>query len=308
VNVLDQILKLQRSQIKGIIELRGVRKMLPVYEQVRAEMQEKLKALMKRGMGESFSAYHARLVLLQLRAGVKQFGKELVGHLDTTGTLASSLGARHTVHSVKALEKHFTGHMPVLEVEQAAVLRGVYKGVQPSLLNRYKQSEKFYTTPVVERVKMQMAKSIIAGEGVDDAINRVVGADGIFAAQRWRAERIVRTELAHSYGVTQYATMQEVKKEIPKLQRKLIETFDDRTGEDSKRLHGQIRDMGDPFVYDPPPGKKGYAPFMMPPGRPNDRAVVIPWSPGWAESAITRQDGDGPGDVTAEVPRSLTPP
>jgi hypothetical protein len=308
VTALDKVLKLQRAQIKGIIELRGIRKMAPMYEEVRAEMEAKLRALVKRGMGESFSAYHARLVMLQLKAGIQQFGNKLVGHLDSTGAQASALGAHHTVYSVKALEKQFVGHAPVLQVEQAAVLRGVYKDVHPALLNRYKKSEAYYTKPVVEQVKMQMAKSIISGEGVDEAIDRVVGTDGVFAAQRWRAERIVRTELSHSYGVTQYATMRKVQEEIPKLQRKLIETFDDRTGDDSKRLHGQVRDMGDPFVYTPPPGKKGYPPFMMPPGRPNDRAVVIPWSPSWQNSSVTRPDDDGPGDVTAEVPQGLTLP
>lgn len=607
MTVLDQILKLQRAQIKGVIELRGVKNLLPIYEKARLELALKLKKLIKSGMGDSFSAYHARLVMLQLRAGIRQFGGDLAGHLGTTGTLAGDLGMRHAIKSVKDLEHHFTGHMPVLQVEQASVLRGIYKGVQPSLLNRYKKSEKFYTVPVVEAVKQAMATAIITSEPVDLAVDRVVGTDGVFAAQRWRAERIVRclpgearvtgaviraahrywyegamlkivtesggeftatpnhpmltqrgwvaqdrivkgdylitdgrqqdagssgheniagsppqisevfdalaavgvrergrgrkpdlhgdgvegdvnvarshselrigvftqltkpihknfftitnsrddgfcplcvallpnqlacfcqradrdahlaqafqdgtvsnakgvgyfsgsfasliasadfiqrqiqcrwrealhffapqylgllvgtresgflhgtldcfgsdagldtrfpvakagpvkldrvvrietrnfaghvynlttpygyycangfytgnTELSHSYGVTQYATMGEIQKQIPKLQRKLIETFDDRTGDDSKILHGQIRDMGDPFVYVPPFGKKGYPPFMMPPGRPLDRSVVIPWAPHWEESATTRAGGEGPGDVRAEVPR-----
>ena len=302
---LEFILRQHRAQIKGVIELRGVRKMRSVYESIRAELESSLASLVRTGRGETFTAYHSRLVLVQVREAIKQMGGAMVTQLTSTGSLASQLGVKHTISAVKGLEKQFTGHTPVLQLEQAAVTRGVYKSIQPSLLNRYKKSERYYGAPVVEAIKTELAKSIISGETIDGAVARVAGTDGIFSAQRWRADRIVRTEMAYSYGATQHRAMDEVKKDIPKLQKKLIETFDDRTGEDSKILHGQVRELDEPFVYDPPPGKKGYPPFQHSPGRPNDRSITLAWNPAWTDSSVTREGGTGPGDVRAEVPKNL---
>lgn len=302
-SVVDEVLRLHRAQLQGLIELRGVRRMRKLYETARGDLESRLAGLRRTNRDQTFSAHHLRLMLIQVKDGLTEFERVFARHLSREGAMAAALGQRHLISAAKKLERRFTGHTPVLRVEQAAVLRGVYDGVMPSLLDRHETSVRRYTRPVVEKIKLEMAQSIVQGEAVDRAVDRVVNTDGVFAAQRWRAERIVRTEMSFEHNVVKYRTMQTMYREdMPDLQRKLIETFDDRTGDDSKLLHGQIRAMGEPFVYTPPPGKTGYPPFLMPPGRPNDRAVVIPWRPGWAESAVTQAGEDGPGAVDPSVP------
>jgi hypothetical protein len=122
------------------------------------------------------------------------------------------------------------------------------------------------------------------GKGVDDVVSDVTAT---FGRERWRAERIVRTELSYAHNFSQYKGQQELRDSGGPTHKKLVETFDDRTGKDSKILHGQIRAVDEPFIYVPPPGVKGYPPFLMPPGRPNDRAVVVPWRLDWPESEVT---------------------
>lgn len=283
-SVIRQVLDVHRAQLQGVIELRGVRRLRKSYEVARSDLQTRLGVLQRANKGQQFQAHHLRMVLTQVEQGLGMFRNALNANLLGAGKIAVALAPRHLVNATKRLEKKFTGHAPVLQVEQAAVVQGLYKKVTPVLLERYKNSMIFYTKPVVERVKKELAQSLLQGDTVDDAVERVAGTSGIFATERWRAERIVRTETSYAYGVTQYEAMKSLAVDLPDVKRKLIETMDDRTGDDSVELDGQVRDMNDPFVYVPVKGK-GYPPFMMPPGRPNDRAVVIPWRESWDATA-----------------------
>lgn len=309
-SVVDEILRLHRAQLKGLVEIRGVNKMRAMYDQARSELEGKLADMKKRGMGQSFSAHHIREILIQVNDAIHGFEVGMAAHLTANGKLAGTLGARHLVQAVKKLEKKFAGHAPVLSLEQAAVMREVFRKVEPTLLNRYKKSVRLYGKPVVKKIRDQMALSLLQGETVNDAVERVAGTSGIFAGERWRAERIVRTEMSFSYGVVKQRSMEELtRRDVPDMQKKLIATFDDRTGKDSKELHGQTRPVDQPFIWKRRDSKGTVVEtveYMQPPNRPNDREISIPWRPGWVDTRFTTPDETGPGDVTASVP-SLTP-
>lgn len=285
------MLNLHSRQLVRLREAGGVKKMRDSYEKARADLESRLAKLVKQGKGQTFTAHHMRTALVQIRQGLIEFSREMSGVLSSQARTAAELANKHHVKTIKALEKKFTGHAPVLAVEQAAVFQKVYKGVHPSLLNRFKKSEAFYTKPVVKKIRDELTQSLLSGETVDQAVERVVGVDGVFNGQRWRAERIVRTEMTHAYATVNQASMVETAKEVPGLKKKLIATFDDRTGEDSKELHGQIQPVDQPFVWNVK-NSKGVptgevVKYMNPPNRPNDREVAIPWRDSWAESSVT---------------------
>lgn len=283
------IVRQQRQQLRRLVEQRGVRRLGRVYAESRAELLDRLASLEREGRGQSFSAHHMRIMLLQAQHSVRYLEDRLGRELESSGRLVASTAPRGTYRTVQALEHHFSGHSPVAQVEQAALFQRVYRTVEPSLLDRFRRSKRLYGPPVVAKIRLELAKGLIQGKTVDDMVTAVAGTGGIFDGQRWRAERIVRTELSYAHGLTQYRTLQELSRSGGPTHKKLIETFDDRTGEDSKILHGQIRRVDEPFHYDPPPGEKGYDDFLMPPGRPNDRAVVIPWRLDWGESRLTEE-------------------
>lgn len=274
--------------------------MHPIYEAARADLEKKLAGLRRKGMGQSFSAHHVRTVLVQATDAVRVFQKRLGGHLESNGKIAATLGQRHMIEAIKKLEKKFTGHAPVLQAEDAAVFQKVYKRVQPALLNRFKKSEQLYGKPVVKKIRERLSLSVLTGDTVDEAVDRVAGVEGVFAGERWRAERIVRTELSYAYGVTKQRSYEQTAQELPDLQKKLIATFDERTGDDSKKLHGQVRKVDEPFVWINPHGEK--IEYMQPPNRPNDREISIPWRPGWQNTAITAPGENGPGAVDPQSP------
>lgn len=283
----DLMLQQHQAKIRGLVNRRGVMQLRKLYDETRQDLERRLAVLRRKGEGQSFTAFHLRQVLLQTNDALKTFGSKMQDQLKGNSKLVGTLGQTQLLKEVKHLEKKYRGHTPVLQTEQAAVLAGVYSRQHPALLHRYAKSKAYYTVPVIKAVRMEMAKSILRGDTVDQAVDRVAATDGVFDNQRWRAERIVRTEMAYSYGVVKQATMVElVKRDISDMKKRLVATFDDRTGEDSKKLNGQTVPVSEPFVWEVE-NSKGVKTgkvirYMQPPNRPGDREIVIPWRDGWA--------------------------
>jgi hypothetical protein len=292
------VLRLHRAQLAGLMEKRGVGKMQRLYRDAEAEVSRKLRELVRRGRGDTFTAHHYRMVLVQVRDGVHQFEQNLAAHMGREGRTAGLLAHRHLIKEVKAASKTFAGHTPVLRAEQAAVAKGVFNQEEPSLLRRFQSSVRLYGPPTIKKVEGQMALAMTSGENVGEAIDRVTTA---IAGERWRAERIVRTEMSYSYGVVKQASMEGLRTELPRLQKKLVATHDDRTGADSLQLDGQTVEVNHPFVWQVknakgiPTGEVKR--YMQPPNRPNDREIVIPWRPEWGGGGIGEQGAVAPAEL-----------
>lgn len=300
-SVVSQVVNLHRAQLQGIIELGGVKKIRALYEQARLELEEKLAELKRRGAGETFGAHHMRMVLLQVRDGLVQFQSEMVPALQANARASATLAQRHTASAVKKFERRFSGTEPVLRIEEAGVFQRVYHGVEPSLLDRYHKLTRNYPMPTIQRARGALAMSLLEGGTVEGAVDRVAGTMGIFARERWRAERIVRTEMSYAYGVTNQKMLEETAQEVPRLMKRLVATFDDRTGDDSEELNGQTVPVDKPFVW-VKHTKAGdvRVEYMAPPNRPNDREAVIPWRADYHSAPLE------PGPVSPEMPGGVS--
>ena len=153
--------------------------------------------------------------------------------------------------------------------------------------------------------------SLAARANADGSVTRTQVGNvprGLFVERAGWAERIVRTEgmAALAQGANEEVRAQKAR--FPSLKRKLIETFDKRTAHDSYVAHGQVRDLDEEF-FD---GKHHY---LTPPGRPNDRASLVPWRDEWAENETTRertavesrQPPAAPAKAVAPVPVQASP-
>ena len=275
-----EIVNAHRAQLQGLIEIGGVRKLSVLYERAQQELEARLAGLLRAGQGQTFQAHHLRMVLVQVQDALRGFKSGFAAHLRDTSEMAATLGARHLVGAIKKLERRFTGVEPILRVEEAGVFQGMYEGIEPSLLARHNHLVARYPLETIRRVEEQLSQSLLANETVDQATNRIIGAGGIFGRERYRAARIVRTESAYAYGVTTQASGRELLREIPKLHKRLIATFDSRIGEDSKKLNGQTVPWNEPFVWmkTTKAGVKRVE-YFQPPNRPQDREVSVPWRP-----------------------------
>ena len=290
-SVVRQIVDVHRRQLFGLMEIRGVEKLKPFYEQVRVELEKRLRSLRRRGDGDTFQAHQLRQALLQVATAAHQVQVGVQDNLGDAGVAAAQLAPRHVLDAVERLQGHFTGTTAVLPVREAAVFQGTYQDVIPSLLDRFRRSSQLYGQPVVKAIRDQLTLGLLKKSSFDEMVSAVAGTSGIFATQRSRADRIVVTEVAHAYGAAKQHGMQELQREMPqaRLQKRLVATFDSRTGDDSKELNGQTVDVDQPFIWVKPSGE--VVRYMHPPNRPRDREIAIPWKSDWTVPVSLEEPG-----------------
>lgn len=260
------------------------------------------------GQDVRFSAAQASMYREQVRLTSEYVQARLAGMTDeqARAAIASSLG--HTVDAVSHLEEAFTGIAQPLRLRQALVFDNVARGVQSSLLRQHLTSVDRYGASMIGEIEQTMATGMVAGFTQWDMVNALTGfagprgqvsmsarvvngrverlaeeeiPEGLFTRYRSWAWRIVRTETSHAYNEARLAGLIEMRAEMPDLAKKILATFDQRTAYDSIVVHGQIRPLDGLFTDGL--GRQ----YQRPPGRPNDREVLIPWRSRWPETPST---------------------
>lgn len=289
------------GQLSRHVEQNGLRGVRKLYKEARGEIVDRLRVLARGKMGDSVEARSLQAMLAQIDSVLEQTAKQLREQLKDVSSSAAELGARHAGEEFGVLAKHFTGTEPVVGVQKAAVVRGLVKGVDSSLLARHRIQSRTWSANAISSMERTLALSAMTGKPMDQVIDDVVGADG-FEMERWRAERIVRTESSYAHNAGKQSAMEETAEEFDvDMHKRLLEHFDDRTGDDSFLLHGQTVPVGEPFVWRTKRrGSWVTIEYMFPPNRPNDRAVVIPWDPSW-------EAGPGEKPLTRSQLRSARP-
>lgn len=228
-----------------------------------------------------------RAMSAQVEAVIAAMEKGLGSLLREEGRAAVELGIRHAVTEFSTLEREFKGTVPVVDVSTGALFSRMVEGVDSSLLRRHVPRTKTWSASQVLAAEERMSVGAMTGKPLEDLVSELREELG---TARWKAERIVRTESAYAHGLAKQTAIAETGARLGRrLHKRLVETFDDRTGDDSFVLHGQTVPQDKPFVWKKRKGKGWVVvEFMHPPNRPNDRAVVIPWDPEWDEDEITR--------------------
>lgn len=151
------------------------------------------------------------------------------------------------------------------------------------LIDRYQQSLSLYGVATSNALKVVLEDAQFSFEDKEDLIDRVAT---IIDGQRWRAERIVRTETLNAYNSAFHQTLLSARDSgfASDVQKTCIVTLDARTAQDSMRLVGQVRDLEEAFVDGQ--GRR----YTHPPGRPNDREKEVPWFP--EDSEVTEVNED----------------
>lgn len=113
---------------------------------------------------------------------------------------------------------------------------------------------------------------------------------------QWQIDMAAQTHAAAAYNGAQNDTLRVIASTVPQLYKRWTELIDDHTGQpfdkrvanDSFVLHGQVAHTEALFVMPPDPrvsAKLHGKTWPHPPNRPRDRAVLVPWRPGWGVPA-----------------------
>ena len=290
-----QVIAAHRKTLDRLIQRGSVDRLKSTYDRAIAEVLAKLNRL---GRGSApFTEHHLRMILAQLKAGQIHVADQMTTTLNKASREAQVDSLHSLVRGYKAMEKHFTGHEPMLPLEEVARFSGVIDKRRASLMRQHATSVHRYGGVVIDSVQNELGMSLATGETLDGAITRVHESVG---GEWWQAERIARTETAYAANVAHSDGIKELAEERPDLMQQWVEfcapdgqPLDNRVGVDSIAMHGQLTVPGGVFVMPdraPFPDADGKIDvgktlvgqtWMVPPCRPNGREMVQPWRKAW---------------------------
>lgn len=273
------ISRLVTAHFRQLVNLEGVAfvALRRVYEQFAEEAQ----ASLDESSGESFTDEHRAAILIQVQTALDVMATTAVETLAERFLDAANTGARQSLAEIRDLEARFGSAEflaridvlpPIIPAESVSYI------AQPGnlALTNFREA-------TAERVADALAQSVLQGESIADAKRRLSAE---MPAHNWELERIARTEIGSAMNFGHDATIQRVAADFPEmqLQKRWSSHFDDRTSAVCRSLGengGQVRDVGQDFETSAGGGWRG----AYPPGHPNCRSRVLPYSPRWEKRA-----------------------
>jgi len=152
-------------QLNSFVEKKGVRAARAFLREMRRDIYSELLAA---GGAPTKNATAAQLsaMLGQLDAMLSKRGKAFERMLNDTAREAAKMGARHAVKEFKALEKHFSGTVPMLGLDRAEVFEGLIDGTESSLLRRHKRSMQIWGATLVGQIESHLSLGVATGRSI----------------------------------------------------------------------------------------------------------------------------------------------
>ncbi len=274
-----------------------MRSLVPAIQDARRELEADLARWVARvgGVAETYSIAQVRQLLLLLGIAEQQGKRRKASFGEVTAraikqTLGKSLAPQTAVKTLlqqlDLLRKQFADIPPPQVIQAAWVAQG-----DKLLINRYGVSANRYAGQVRQDMQRQFAIGLLKQETVGQLVTRIgklgafktaidastpSGAAGVVAGSLTKrygfwAERVVRTELVHSYNFIASGGIQEFHKQDPRVLSMWDASLDMRVCKICRSLDGEKVTPGHPF-----PG--GY---LFPPAHPFCRCAVVAWIDGW---------------------------
>jgi len=293
--MLRDLLEAQADSIRAVqlqSQTRAAKLALDTLRQVKKDLA---------GMSLGSWGYAERLaVMRQLQAGVSQLTKGQTDLLALGLAETARVSARDASTWLHALDRQYLGVARPLRFESLGWIDNQANQLSKIRLRTYAQSFARYGSGTVTKIEDEIAKTILTGESWIKARPKVMAAvKDVVGDRQWMVDRIIRTETSAAYnGLQLNALIEEDTDDEPMLKR-LVATFDSRTGRDSVGLHGQTKPVKEPF-YDPFFGVS----YQAPPNRPHDREIVVGWRASYGDEF---EDGDKGYIVDTATPTEDAP-
>ena len=272
-------------------EQAALQEMRSVYREARLGLLGRL----AQSRAESFTAQGYRVTLAQVQKSLAELERKLRRQGRDRVVSSYERGVAETLEQIAFWESargfKFGAHGRI----QQRALRRVMKGV---LLDRYETSVQAYGTELIAQVQRRLGVHLAMRSKWTDMATDIAGRLGRHQIQgaRWKAERIVRTEMIHALNAGHKASLEQAATVLPGLQQQWDAFLDARTCPICIGLEGQVQEVGAPFHW-------GGGAFLQPPDpHPSCRCTLIPWRQEWA-GLLAKHGAPHPGN-----PKPLPPP
>jgi SPP1 gp7 family putative phage head morphogenesis protein len=279
------------------LEDAALARLLGPYREARAELTQRLLELEGLGQGETFGAQRLALMRAQLAAVLAVAEGRQQEELRQALEQALATGGTQQIAELADLEARFgslaTSELvaliqPVIPAAASAALADA----SSLLISRFRNEVQY-------GVSQALAQSVVQGEGIAQAARRL---GRTMEGERWRLERIARTEIGNAMNAGHQASIEQVANRFPEmgLQKQWSAHLDGRTSRRCRGLHLQVRETTQLFTARD--GWQGSAP----PAHPNCRSRVVAYSSRWERGRPQRIAEEAVG--TARNPVSSSAP
>jgi len=276
--------KLVQSHISIIktLEDKEAEKLVLKYREIRRELRDRLDTLPE----NTFSAQQLRGVLIQVEGALDAMRTGLIKDMGESSSEAAILGSDHLIRETEKFNSIFTGAASNINVNAASVALDTSN----FLFNRYESSLTEYSSGIRALMSRNLSQAVIEQAPTSTVVKRM---NKFLLGEEWKLTRLARTELHNVYNTAKQKTLFKVAEIEPKIMKTLIHPMDLRTGDDSKQAAKKnlIVPVDKPFKYTFTRKLKSgeihreERVFMVPPDRPNDRSIMVPYMEDWDSDA-----------------------
>lgn len=309
-------MKLHRAALDRILDKRGVAVLKRLYDQGQAQLVSSLFQMVRaEGKTEPLNIFQLRQLMMKVRQHQSQMAATFAAQLAPISREAQAEGIRQIDRTITKLEKRFTGALITLPVLEVATFNALLDKRDPALQEAHKRSMARSYALLTTKIEEALTVAVAAEEEPSEAMSRV--QDVIFGSW-WLQARAIRTGLAAAFNFGHTEAVDAISDDVTDLYKRWTELVDDVTGEpldnrvgqDSIVMHGQVAKPKNVFTMPPDPRCHpswwGQA-WTQSPNRPNDRSVTMPWRPqwgipGWEWNGTTRVP------ITARTPHGVQSP
>lgn len=270
---LNQIVKLEETEAKALIQR---------YREIRQELRDRLDSV----PGDTFTAQQLRGVLIQVESAIEAMQRGLLDGMTESSRKAALRGSENLIRETEQFNSIFSGAAANINVNAAVVALDTSN----FLVSRYETSLQSYSASVRSLISRELSEAVITQAPTGNVIKSL---GSFLTGEEWKLRQLARTELHHVYNTAKQNTLFQAALSLPDLKKTLIHPMDNRTGDDSKKAAADnlIEDVDKPFKYsftrrlNNGEVKTINRVFMVPPDRPNDRSIMVPYRTEWDSDA-----------------------
>ncbi len=299
---LGRVLKSHARDL-GQIEDRQAGRVRELYRGFRLDLIDRLDYLDE--PGARFTPTRYGRAATEIDEAMATFGKDFVRQLRDGIKPIAELSKRHLVDHLERFARWFPGSVKVFRPPLGEALEDAAELLVP----QFEGSVGVYAERISSDLRQRLAVSLQAGEDGPEARRRIFGGylQPVRAGQEepvvsYWAHKILTDQTTRTRGTVMLELIGAGQAPQGKLQKRWCSTLDERTSDICEEMDGVVVDIDEPFTL--PDGRQ----VMTPPGHPNCRADVIPWTEEWAGAEAANEP---PPEVPAkeeEKPEEPPPP
>lgn len=271
----------QRDELEALVPVHRAA-LVAAAQSIQEELWTQLKGLAPNSLASQMVAQRRVEIGAIIDNLGRDYGIRVGDAIEDAARIAAEIGRDGLIDQLVAWAPE--GAPAIRRVGTVAKAAGV---LDEGLLEYHRASKATYGMEAIQKMRGAMSRSALAGESIVEAFPTIAEAAEI---PEWRAERIVRTETSYAANRSELKQLDgmytpEAAKEV--FVKELVTSFDQRTGEDSIFVDGQIRKLDQNFE-----DNEGRS-YPHPPNRPNDREVmvIVPAQDDAYDAIVAKLDG-----------------